>query len=66
MSEKRAEVAGYRAVTLRYRLPGELVMLEAVLADMRRGNISHVLVKDRLGASVWRRGCAGKAETLTR
>ena len=29
-------------------------MLEGVLADMRRGNIRHVLVKDRLGVSVWR------------
>jgi hypothetical protein len=31
-------------------------MLNGVLADMRRGSIRHVLVKDRLGVEVWRRG----------
>jgi hypothetical protein len=31
-------------------------MLDGVLVDMRRGNISHVLVKGRAGVSVWRRG----------
>jgi hypothetical protein len=34
-------------------------MLDGVLADMRRGNINHVLVKDRLGVSVWRKGRGG-------
>ena len=29
-------------------------MLDAVVADMRRGKIGYVLVKDRLGVSVWR------------
>jgi hypothetical protein len=29
-------------------------MLDRVLGDLRRGNIGHVLVKDRLGVSVWR------------
>jgi hypothetical protein len=46
---------GYRALTGRYSLPAEQGMLNGVLADMRRGRISHVVVKDRLGVSVWRR-----------
>lgn len=29
-------------------------MLDGVLADMRRGKIGHVLVKDRMGVAVWR------------
>ncbi len=56
MNERGARAAGYRALTARYRLPAEEAMLNGVLADMRRGNISHVLVKDRVGVSVWRRG----------
>ncbi len=56
MNQKSARAAGYRALTARYRLPAEEAMLNGVLADMRRGNISHVLVRDRLGVSVWRRG----------
>ena len=56
MNKRTAEAAGYRALTSRFRLPDEEGMLNAVLADMRRGNIAHVLVKDRLGVSVWRRG----------
>ena len=57
MNKRGAKAAGYRALTGRYRLPEERGMLDGVLADMRRGNISHVLVKDRLGVAVWRRGC---------
>jgi hypothetical protein len=34
-------------------------MLNGVVADMRRGKISHVLVKDRLGVAVWRKGGNG-------
>ena len=55
MNTRTARAAGYRALTERYYLPEEQEMLDGVLADMRRGNISHVLVKDRLGVSVWRR-----------
>ena len=58
MKERKAEAAGYRALTQGYRLPGEQAMLDAVLADLRRGNISHVLVKDGAGVAVWRRGAA--------
>jgi hypothetical protein len=56
INRRAAKSAGYRALTGRFYLPGEQPMLNGVLADMRRGNISHVLVKDRLGVSVWRRG----------
>jgi hypothetical protein len=56
MNTQAARAAGYRALTGRFYLPGEQEMLDGVLADMRRGRISHVLVKDRLGVSVWRRG----------
>jgi hypothetical protein len=56
MNKRAAKAAGYRALTSRFRLPEEEGMLNAVLADMRRGNINHVLVKDRLGVCVWRRG----------
>jgi hypothetical protein len=55
MSRRAARTAGYRPLTSRYYLPEEQEMLDGVLADMRRGNISHALVKDRLGIEVWRR-----------
>ena len=54
MNRRAARAAGYRALTGRYRLPEEQGMLDAVVADLRRGSIGHVLVKDRLGVSVWR------------
>ncbi len=56
MERDKAEAAGYHALTLPYRLPGEQAMLDNVLADMRRGHISHVLVRERRGVAVWRRG----------
>jgi hypothetical protein len=56
LNKRAARAAGYRALTSRFRLPEEQGMLNGVLTDMRRGNISHVLVKDRLGVSVWRKG----------
>jgi hypothetical protein len=62
MNIQAARAAGYRALTGRFYLPGEQEMLDGVIADMRRGRISHVLVKDRLGVSVWRRGHAGARE----
>ena len=65
MKERKADAAGYRALTQRYRLPREQAMLDAVLADLRRGNISHVLVKDRMGISVWRRGTLRPATMRT-
>ena len=62
LSAVEAKAAGYQALTHRYRLPKERRMLEGVLADMRRGNVSYVLVKDRLGFSVWRKGMLSDAE----
>jgi hypothetical protein len=64
MNRRGAKAAGYRALTGRYCLPGERGMLDGVLADMRRGNISHVLVKEGLGISVWRRGNKLRVEDL--
>ena len=56
INKTEARAAGFRALTSRFYLPEEQEMLDGVLADMRRGNISHVLVSDRLGVAVWRRG----------
>jgi len=56
LNKRAAKSAGYRPLTSRFCLPGEQPLLDGVLADMRRGSISHVLVKDRVGVSVWRRG----------
>lgn len=53
---RAARAAGYRAVTHGYDLPREQVMLDNVLADMRRGSIEHVLVTGGGGVAVWRRG----------
>jgi hypothetical protein len=60
MNARGARAAGYRALTGRFYLPEERGMLNSVVADMRRGGIRHVLVKDRLGVAVWRGGCCGK------
>jgi hypothetical protein len=54
MNRREATAAGYHALTSRYELPREQWMLDAVLTDMRRANVNHVVVKDRLGLSVWR------------
>ncbi|MBI5386781.1 MAG: hypothetical protein HZA90_19085 [Verrucomicrobia bacterium] len=56
MNTRTAKTAGYRALTVPYQVPKEQAMLDHVLEDMRRGNISHVLVKNRRGLAVWRRG----------
>ena len=56
MTTKRAKAAGFRALTIPYAFPEELGMLDHVLADLRRGNIAHVLVTEPRGFSVWRRG----------
>ena len=57
MNTNGATASGYHPLTGGYRLPVEQGMLDNVLGDMRRGNIDHVLVKDGVGLSVWRRGC---------
>lgn len=54
LDEKTATASGYRALTIGYRLPQEQHMLDAVVADMRRGKIAHCLVKGRDGVAVWR------------
>jgi hypothetical protein len=54
MNRRAAKATGYRALTSRLHLPEEQGMLDGVLVDMRRGNIGHVLLRDRLGVSVWR------------
>jgi len=64
MTMKRAKAAGYRALTIPYSVPLELGMLDHVLSDMRRGKISHVLVKERRGVAVWRRGTCRTGERL--
>jgi hypothetical protein len=55
---RKAEAAGYRALTTTYYLPREQWMLDRVLADMRRANVDHVLVREGVGVSVWRRAPA--------
>ena len=55
---KQAEARGYRALTTKYYLPREQWMLDGVLADMRRANVDHVLVREPGGMSVWRRAPA--------
>jgi hypothetical protein len=61
LNKRAAKAAGYLPVTSRFCLPDEQPLLDGVLGDMRRGKIGHVLVKDRLGVSVWRRA-KGRAE----
>ena len=56
MNTRTAKAAGYRALTVPYQVPKQQAMLDHVLEDMRHGNISHVLVKNRQGLAVWRRG----------
>ena len=55
MTGSKARRAGYRALTVGYRVPAEQEMLDRVLGDLRRGNVAHVLVKERRGFSVWRK-----------
>ena len=56
LNKRTAKAAGYRALTVGYRLPQEQHMLDNVIADMRRGRISHCLVKTSDGIAVWRKG----------
>ena len=56
INTKGARATGYRALTGGYQLPQEQGMLDSVLADLRRGNIDHALVRARGGVAVWRRG----------
>ena len=54
MTQTEAEEAGYRALTTPYTLK-ERWMLDAVLADMRRGNTDAVEVQHATGTEVWRK-----------
>ena len=58
LNRREAGAAGFRALTIGYRLPQEQQILDNVLADMRRGNIPHTLVKTYDGVAVWRAGGA--------
>jgi len=58
LTKKTAEAAGLRPLTIGYLLPQERPMLDNILADMRRGNINHCLVRTKGGAAVWRGGIA--------
>jgi hypothetical protein len=60
ITSKEAKAAGFRPLTVTYHLPREQGMLDNVLSDMRRGNISHVLVRNRSGVAVWRRAKTGR------
>ena len=55
INKSEAEAAGYRALTNTYKLPAEQEMLDGVLADMRRGNIDHAVVRGNGGVAVYRR-----------
>jgi len=59
VNPKEAKASGYRALTNNYHLPREQGMLDNVLADMRRGNISHCVVMANGGVAVWRRARKG-------
>ena len=54
MTPRTATEAGFRALTTPYTLK-ERRMLDAVLADMRRGNIDAVEVQYATGTEVWRK-----------
>ena len=54
MTQTEAAEAGYRALTTPYTLQ-ERWMLDAVLADMRRGNTDAVEVQYATGTEVWRK-----------
>ena len=56
LNKRAAKAAGYRALTVGYRLPQQQHMLDNVIADLRRGKISHCLVKTHDGIAVWRKG----------
>lgn len=56
MTRFEATRAGFHPLTTGYRLPDEQWMLDNVLADMRRGGITHVLVKQKGSVAVWRGG----------
>ena len=53
MTVKQAEKKGYSPLTFSYA-ENERGM-EKVVADMKRGNIDHVIVDEDNGKSVWRK-----------
>ena len=54
MDSKSAKLAGYKPLTIGYKLPQQLSLLDRVLKDMRRGRINHCLVEEDDGVAVWR------------
>ena len=55
LTPRQAKAVGFRALTNPYELPREQGMLHNVQADLRRGCIPHVLVRQKPGLAVWRR-----------
>ena len=56
LTAREAAGLGYGRLTVPYRLPAELSMLENVQADMERGGIRHALGAEPDGIEVWRSG----------
>jgi len=56
ISEAEAESRGLGRLTTPYKLPKEQGMMDAVIGDMKRGNIRHALVDTGSGVEVWRSG----------
>ena len=54
MSESEAKKNGYRPVTEPYA-DEEMFLAYKVVADMDKGNIPHVFVKEEGGQSIWRK-----------
>ncbi len=54
MTRAEATAAGYGALTTPYSLK-QRGMLDAVLADMKRGNIDAIEVRTDTGTEVWRK-----------
>jgi hypothetical protein len=65
IDDKVAKARGYEPLTHRYRLPKEQAMLDNVLADMRRGNIDYVVVRENGGVAVWRSSGRRTARTAS-
>ena len=55
MNARVARASGYHALTSTFQLPNEQGMLDNILADLRRGKIDHVLVRDGCNLAIWRR-----------
>ena len=54
MTKAQATKQGYSAVTFPFE-PGEENMMQKVVADLKRGNITHTIVDVEGGKEVWRK-----------